>query len=489
MRRRWRFAPLLVLAAFGGPLLAGPAVAAAPSEADRLWLVGAGAFADGLYDVAHRDLGRFVELAPDDPRRGDASLLRGKAAFSIARAAEALGRAAEAQARYADALGEFEVAEKHPLTMGSPGEALFWQGEALFRLRRFEDASDRYARFLAPAPQSAYVPEALYARGAAELELGRPDAALTAFLALLRTYPNHDRAASAGYSAARELIRAKRWEEALPLLTGYASRYPGSPYLAETRYLLGVAQLQTGRAEAAVRTLEQFVTQNPGHELAPASRALLADEHLRAGRPREALQQYQAFVRAAPGHAETPRALYQIGELALRLGRPAEAEAAWTTLRREFPSDERVGAAGLATAKLHAGRKQWDEALEAAQAVAGLRGPERLPALLVLGQSALQLRRNAQAVQAYHSVVLEAPDGSSERFEGLAGLGLASEEVQDTDSARRAYRQILEQSREERFVRWARERLRGLDAREAPPSREAPRPAKKPRPSGSKGGG
>ena len=57
-----------------------------------------------------------------------------------------------------------------------------------------------------------------------------------------------------------------------------------------------------------------------------------------------------------------------------------------------------VGAAGLATAELLVQRKQWDQALEVAQAVAERRGPERIPALLVLGQSALQLRRNVQAV-------------------------------------------------------------------------------------------
>jgi TolA-binding protein len=487
MRRRWRLAPLLVLAALAGPLLPAAPAAAAPPEAERLWLVGAGAFADGLWDVAYRDLGRFVELAPGDPRRGEASLLRGKAAFSLARSAEALGRAADTQARYGEALAEFEAAEKH--AAAAAGEALFWQGEALFRLRRLEDASDRYARFLATGARSAFVPEALYARGMAELELGHPDRALAALLELLRAYPDHERAGSAAYSAARELVRAQRWEEALPLLTGYASRYPGSPYLAETRYLLGLAELQTGRGDAAVRTLEQFVAQHPGHELTPTARTLLADEHLRAGRLRQALEQYQAFVRAAPGHGEAPRALARIAELAARLGRPAEAEAAWAALRRDYPRDERVGAAGLAMAKLHAGRKQWDRALEAAETVAELRGPERVPALLVAGQSALQLRRNAQAVQAYHSVVQEAPDGSSERFEGLAGLGLASEEVKDTEAARRAYQQILAQSREERFVQWARERLQRLEAREAPPPRPAPRPSPKSKTGGRRTGG
>jgi TolA-binding protein len=154
-----------------GASLAGLAVlaipapgAAARSEADRLWLVGAGAFEDGLYETAYRELGRFVQVAPTDRRRGDAALLRGKAAFSME--------------RYAEALAEFDAAETFPLiAAAAPGEPIFWQGEALFRLRRLEEARDRYARFLALKPASPYVPEALRAR--AELGWGAPTAAST----------------------------------------------------------------------------------------------------------------------------------------------------------------------------------------------------------------------------------------------------------------------------------------------------------------------
>lgn len=238
MRRRFRLASLLVRVALAGlAVLALPGSgAAARSEADRLWLVGAGAFDDGLYETAYRELGRFIQAAPTDGRRGDAALLRGKAAFWME--------------RYADALAEFDAAETFPLSgVATMGEPIFWQGETLFRLRRVEEARDRYARYLGLKPGSPYVPEALYARGLAELETGRTDGAIDTFRDFLRGYPNHPRAPIAAYSAARELIRAKRWDDALALLTPYAKNYPASPYLAETRYLLGVAQLEAGRPE------------------------------------------------------------------------------------------------------------------------------------------------------------------------------------------------------------------------------------------------
>jgi TolA-binding protein len=473
MRRRSRLAYFLVRVALAGVvLLALPGSgAAARSEADRLWLVGAGAFDDGLYETAYRELGRFIQAAPTDPRRGDAALLRGKAAFWME--------------RYADALAEFDAAETFALSAAAtPGEPIFWQGEALFRLRRLEEARDRYARYLALKPGTPYVPEALYARGLAELETGRADGAIDTFRDFLRDYPNNARAPIAAYSAARELIRAKRWDDALALLTPYAKNYPASPYLAETRYLLGMAQYEAGRPEAT-RTLEQFVNQAPTSDLVPQARALAAEAHAKAGRNREAVEQYQALVRAAPTHALAPQALYRSGELSLKLGRPTDAEAAWTTLRRDFPQSPLVGPAGLATARLHEQRKQWEPALQAAQSVADLRGEERSDALLLVGQSALQLRRNPEAAQAYHAVVVEAAPGSKRYFEGLAGLAASLDAGTDREGAKRAYREIVDGSQDPDLVRWAKGRLSTF---ETPPPRDTPPPKSKAKPKGAGGG-
>jgi len=473
MRRRRHLAPVWLRVALTGlAVLSVPAPgSAAKSEADRLWLVGAGAFEDGLYETAYGELGRFIQAAPTDPRRGDAALLRGRAAFSLE--------------RYAEALTEFEAAEAFALTVATPGEAVYWQGEALFRLRRFEEARDRYARFLALKPASPYVPEALYARGLAELEMGRADAAIDTFRDFLRDYSNHARAPTAAYSAARELIRAKRWDDALALLTPYSTRYPGSPYLAEARYLLGVAQLEAGRPEG-VRTLEQFVAQAPTSDLAPTARVLAAEAQVKAGRPREALEQYQALVRTAPTHALAPQALYRIGEISLRLNRPTDAEAAWTTLRRDFPQSTLVAPAGLAVARLYEQRKQWEPALQTAQSVADLKGEERSEALLLVGQSALQLRRNADAAQAYRAVVAEAAPASKRYFEGLAGLAATLEAATDKEGAKRAYREIVDTGQDPELVRWAKGRLGALETPALSPPRDAPRP--KPKPKGSGGG-
>src|SRR2546427_11567801 len=64
--------------------------AAAIEEADRLWLVGERAFADGLYPASRRALERFVAQYPKDARQPEAVLLLGKARLQAGDAQAAL---------------------------------------------------------------------------------------------------------------------------------------------------------------------------------------------------------------------------------------------------------------------------------------------------------------------------------------------------------------------------------------------------------------
>ena len=184
--------------------------------------------------------------------------------------------------------------------------------------------------------------------------------------------------------------------------------------------------MEAGRPEGA-RTLEQFIAQSPGSELAPRHASSSAEAQAKAGRqPRGA-----GAVPGSRPHVAYPRA-GSAGALPDRragaqAGPPADAEAAWTTLRRDFPQNALAGRPGSRRPSSMQQRKQWEPALQVAQSVADQRGDERSDALLVVGQSALQLRKNPEAAQAYHAVVVEAPPASKRYFEGLAGLAASLE--------------------------------------------------------------
>ena len=242
--------------------------------------------------------------------------------------------------RYAEALAEFDAAETFPLSgVATMGEPIFWQGETLFRLRRLEEARDRYARFLALKPGVA-----LRAGGALRARPGRArdgarrrrDRHVPGLPARLSEPPaGADRGVQRGARADPRQALGRRARAARARTRRTIRRAPISRRRAtswawpSSRPAVPKAR---GRSSSSSRRRRRATS-------CPRRACSRPRPRPRPGGPREALEQYQALVRAAPTHALVPQALYRIGELSLRLGRPTDAEAAWTTLRRDLPAE------------------------------------------------------------------------------------------------------------------------------------------------------
>src|SRR2546422_9372699 len=151
--------------------------AAAIEEADRLWLVGERAFADGLYPASRRALERFVAQYPKDARQPEAVLLLGKVRL----------QAGDAQA----ALDAFKRAQMLTPGPGRPQEPRFWEAEALFRLQRFLDARDAYDAVVRADAAGPLAPEAFYGRAWGGLELQHSQAAVAGVRRLPPACPDH----------------------------------------------------------------------------------------------------------------------------------------------------------------------------------------------------------------------------------------------------------------------------------------------------------
>src|SRR5439155_462686 len=161
---------LVLLAVF----LVSPA--AAIEEADRLWLVGERAFADGLYPAARRALERFVAQYPKDARLPEAVLQTARALADLKRTTEALALLTEIPRKYSTS----------PLV----ADAQFWSGW----IKSTSGADTRggvaeLRAFLAAHPNH---PQAATARKLIPLTLARsPDKAdqLDAYKALMEQNP------------------------------------------------------------------------------------------------------------------------------------------------------------------------------------------------------------------------------------------------------------------------------------------------------------
>jgi len=407
-----------------------------------VYLVGEKAFEDRLYPLSRRMLERFLEKFPSDPRVGDATLL--------------LGRTRLAQGAAEPALEAFKKVLAMTPVPGKPQEARFWEGEALYRLKRYTDARAAYARVIAAEPPSPWLPDALYGLGWTDLELKRRDAAVSDFRRLVKEFPDHPTAPSASIQLARALIDTKHPDEAVPLLEGFTKTYPDNRLAPEAAYYLARAKIAAGNTEEGVAALRAFARTYPNHELASAARRTSLESQLKSGKKKDVAEEYTALMDQKPA---TPEALYDAGVMAASLDRPKDMEAAWNRLRKEFPDHALTGRASLEQAQKVFAKNNFKDAAALGRAAA--KSPEhavRGEAMLIVGESELKLRRPAEALTAFQAAA-DAPGlEPALKYRALAGSGLACEEQKQWTQAAKFYDEVAASSPDKTLAGWAKTR-------------------------------
>jgi TolA-binding protein len=431
-----------------GALLAWPALAFGVSEPERLWTVGDRAFQDGLYAQSRRMLERLVERYPQDSRVPDSTLLLGKVRL--------------AQGQHEAALQAFRQAQTFSPAPGRPDEARFWEGETLFRMKRYPEARAIYDRILTDNPASPSAPDAVYGLAWVNLELKRRDQAVTEFRRLLTNYPEHANVPSSTFYLARTLLELKRADEAVGLLRGFVAKYPDHRLLPDARYTLAQSLIAGGQTDEGVAELRAFAKAYPNHELAPTARRAVVDTLVRQGKKSELAEEYKALIAQSPA---TPEGLYDAGLVAGKLGRPRDADTAWARLRKDFPDHPLSGRVSLEMAQTAFARNSFKDAATLARAAS--RSPEdavRGEAFVLLGESELKQRRHAAAITAFKSAADAPAIDPAMRYRALAGTGLAYEEQRQWAQAAKLYDEVAAKSPDKTLASWAKERLAAVSA-------------------------
>ena len=428
------------------------------SEADRLWLVGEQAFVDRLYALSRRTLERFLLRYPQDQRLPAATLI-------LAKSQLALG-AVEA------ALEGFRQARQVVPPPGGPQEARFWEGETLFKMKRYAEARAVYQAVLDEDAAAPPAPDALYGVAWSELEQKRREPAVAAFRQLLEVWPDHPTVPSARFYLARTLTEMKHYDDAAAELAVFPSRHPGHRLLPDAAYLLGWSLLSAGRSAEGVRELKAFIATYPEHELAPQARRVMVDTLLRSGKKGEIVAEYEALLKQSPPTAET---LYDAGVIAQRLGREKDAEAAWRRLRSQFPDHELSARAALELAEVAFKRDHFKESLTLAKKAGESPEPAvKLGALVLIGENELKQKRPQAALKAFQAAEALEADDRGLHFRALAGRGLAHEELRQWAAAAKAYEAVAAASPDKTLREWAKQRLAQVRARLSPPAKAKP---------------
>lgn len=229
---------------------------------------------------------------------------------------------------------------------------------------------------------------------------------------------NHQRATDA--LTAGRYIQAVRQGEAA-LAKGRATY--------DVYMLLGRAYVNLGRAGEAADAFAQAA------RLRPTSEALAAEGEARRTihQPETALL---AFTRARQLDPRNPDISYQLGATCLELGRLAEAEG---ELRDALELRPHHAPTLVAIGRLHAMRKEWDDALARLREATECDPPDAT-AYMELGRALLALQRPAEAVRALERAAQLAP--ASAEVQTALGVGLSA--VGRRDAARKALRRAVE---------------------------------------------
>jgi TolA-binding protein len=445
-RRSWLASAFVVLVLVA---VTAPAPVAALEEPDRLYLVGEHAVADGLNALAARALERFVADYPKDARVPAATLLLGRAWLGVG--------------LHERALETFREAQRGTTSAGRPLEAPLWEGEALFRLKRYAEARTVFDDVLKSDATSRFAADAMYGRAWTELESRRPEAAAKDFRELLGTWPDHALAPSATLYLARTLVDLKRYADAVTLLVDFPTKWPTASLRPDAQYMLGLARLQGGDAKTGLTDLRAFLEANPKHALAPAARRLAGDTLARVGDREDLQSTYQARISESP---PTPEGLYEAAAIAGRLGRPRDQEAAWRRLRKEFSEHALARRAALDLASVAFKRKEWKDASTLARTAAQSDDDAVRPeAWLLAGEADLKLKRYPDAVKAFEGVVAVEGIEASVRYRALAGLGLAHEALVHLKLALTAYEAVATRSPDASLRDWAQARVKAVKER------------------------
>jgi TolA-binding protein len=421
------------------------------SEADRLWLVGEQSFGDRLYSLSSRTLERFLLRYPQDSRSSEATLL-------LAKSQLALGT-------FEAALDGFRRAQRLLPPPGRPQEARFWEGETLFKLKRYAEARAVYQALLDEDAAAPHAPDALYGIAWSELELRHREPAAAAFRKLLEVWPDHPTTPSARFYLGRTLAETKQYDEAATVLAGFLSRHPKHRLLPDAAFLLGWSLVSAGKTAEGLRELKAFIAAYPEHELVPQARRDVVDAVLRIGNKAELVAEYEALLKLPP----TAEDLYDAGVIAQKLGKDKEAETVWRRLGSKFPDHALASRASLGLAEAAFKKNQFKDSLALAKkASESGETTVKLEALLLIGESELKQKHPQAALKAFQSAEAIETEDRARHFRAVAGRGLALEELRQWTTAAKAYEAVMAGSPDKPLRQWAKERLASVRAKAKP---------------------
>jgi TolA-binding protein len=232
-----------------------------------------------------------------------------------------------------------EALLKEPLPPAMRGAVLELGGEAAYAARAWDEAAERYSRFLSEFPSAPDAPSVMLALGWAEFRRGRLEAAQetwTRFATANRTDP---RAPAALLLAADLSARSGDTAGAQRGIDNLVARYPESEYAEIARLDRAILAIRAGRGASTLGDLNELIRNAPLSPYIGRMRLARGVVLSATGKPAEAERDFRA------AQAQGEGAIANLG-----LGRIAFERGQWEDAEREFVEARDSGTGAVAAA-------------------------------------------------------------------------------------------------------------------------------------------
>ena len=239
-------------------------------------------------------------------------------------------------------------------------EALFRAAEANVRLGELRRAADLYAQYRRDYGDGARRGEVYIRLGSVQRDLGNPAAALGEWRTLWIEHPEDTAAAQVPelektlpptfsvppvapedlYRRAQRLFQLNRHSDALQAFELAQAARPEQPLSLETLYQIGVAQYHARQNAAAVQTFRNIFAAAPQGPLAPDALLLQARLHLRVEADESFLAIAQTLTESFPSSKQADEVRYLRGHFYRNRGRVADAVQAFQQISARGKSSE-----------------------------------------------------------------------------------------------------------------------------------------------------
>ena len=287
------------------------------NEDEQLIAVGIGAFNDGLYDIAEKNLSDFVKGYPQHKRFYDASYLLGRTFLMN-------GKLKEARTAFSRILqdNKFENLDY----------ALFWLGEVETRLGRLEEGRKAYVHLAQRFPKFERVDEVYSALGLLDLGNGQWTTGESFFKKASQVSKNQALIQSSTFWLGVSSFKRNDYGTAIfhfQTLTKSSPSPPPSETLKYAMIWLGDAQVRLNQFTEARSTYQTFLNQFKSDSLLSDIYWKIGLCEYRSGNIREASGVLQEFKNQSKGSRVLLYTHYLLGEISLLLDDYSTAIKEW----------------------------------------------------------------------------------------------------------------------------------------------------------------